>query len=158
MVSSSEAGPIDSASAARSSRNRWRAMGAGRFARMILRDCASGWAPATARRKSSSSGSEPIEEFFRVERGHAAAAGAGDGLAIDMVLHVARGEHAAHAGCGGHALGAAARHDVALAHVELATDDLRIRRVADGDEQALHGEVSLRPGLELLRAHAPHPP
>src|SRR6202008_4646469 len=104
-VSSTLAGPSDSASAARSSRIRCRATGGGRLPRRCLRRWTSGWASATARRNSSSSsGGEPIEVLFRVQRGHAAAAGAGDGLAVDVVLHVAGGEDSLHAGGARHAL------------------------------------------------------
>ena len=40
------------------------------------------------------------EEFLGVERGHAAGAGGGDRLAVDLVHHVAAGEHAGDAGPG----------------------------------------------------------
>src|SRR3954462_10667827 len=121
MTSSRLTGPRDSVRTARSSRSR--CLGTGEIrarcgaARFLV---ARGFASATARRKSSSlSGAEPIEIFLGVERGHAPAAGAGDRLAIDMVLHIARSEDAFDARRRGHALGSAARDDVAVAHVEL---------------------------------------
>ena len=45
-----------------------------------------------------------LQEALGVQRRHAAGAGAGDGLAINVVLHVAGGKHARHAGHGGKAL------------------------------------------------------
>ena len=46
-------------------------------------------------------GPMPVEIALGIERGHAAGSGAGHRLAVDMVLHVARGEHArdARRGC-----------------------------------------------------------
>src|SRR6185503_9114410 len=63
---------------------------------------------------------QAIQVLLGVERGHAAAAGAGDGLAVHMVLDVAGGEHARHAGGRGEALAAAAGDDIAVFHLELA--------------------------------------
>src|SRR5919112_1172874 len=105
MASSIDTGPSDSSSTARSSCIRCLGTGAGCREWTTLRGEARGCASATALRKSSSSGGEAIEEFLRVERGHAAGPGAGDRLPVDVVLHVAGGEDALHAGGGGHAFG-----------------------------------------------------
>ena len=43
-------------------------------------------------------GLHPLQIFVRVERGHASGAGRGDGLAIDMIGHIAGGEYAGDAG------------------------------------------------------------
>src|SRR5450830_573111 len=75
-----------------------------------------------------------------VERGHAAGAGAGDGLAVDMILHVAGGEHAIDAGGGGEAFETGAGLDIAVVHVKLAVEDAGVGFVADGDEQAVQGD------------------
>ena len=56
---------------------------------------------------------ERVQVALGIERGHAAGAGAGDGLAVDVVLHVAGGEHAGDVGGGGVALVAALGDDVA---------------------------------------------
>nr|GEU28440.1 hypothetical protein [Tanacetum cinerariifolium] len=82
-----------------------------------------------------------FEVALGIQRGHAAGAGAGDGLAVDMVLHVAGGKHAGSGGGGGHAFGARAGLDVAVVHVQLAFEDARVRLVADGHEQAVHGDL-----------------
>ena len=89
-----------------------------------------------------------------VERRHAAGAGRRHRLAIDVVGDVARGEHARHRGRRRVAFAAALDLDVAAGHVELAFEDLRVRRVADRDEHAVHGEVLRRAGLHVLEAHA----
>jgi hypothetical protein len=47
---------------------------------------------------------EAVEIALGVERRHAAGAGAGDGLTVDVVLHVTGGEHAGNAGGRGVAL------------------------------------------------------
>src|SRR5690606_4665136 len=82
-----------------------------------------------------------IQPALCVQGGHAAAGGAGDSLAIDVVLHVAGGEDARHRGHGGHALQAAAGGDVAVVHVQLALEDAGVGLVADGDEGAGHVQV-----------------
>src|SRR6185436_498995 len=74
-----------------------------------------------------------------VERGHAAGAGGGDGLAVDVVDGVAAGEDALDVRDGGIVV----RSDdvAALVELELPRVHLRVRRVADGDEEPLGGEV-----------------
>src|SRR6201988_4278857 len=157
IASSSDTGPArDSARAARSSRSLWGGRGGGVSGRSTTRrDSASGATPATALRKSSSSG-EPIEKFLRVERGHATAARAGHGLAINVILHVPGGEHSRHAGRGGKTLPTAAGDDVAVFHLELPGEELGIRRMPDGDEQAFRGDLAHRAALEISCLHAAH--
>src|SRR5690606_37405690 len=81
---------------------------------------------------------ERIELALGVERGLAAGGGRGDGLAVDMVLHVAGGEHAGDAGGRGIAVTPATGDDVATFHVQLAFEDIGVRLVADGDEYAVN--------------------
>src|SRR5436190_23954292 len=99
-----------SASAARSSRRLCRGTGGGGGTAGACRSVrASGSTSATASRKSASRGDLVIEILLRVECGHAAAACARDGLPVDVVLDIASGEDAPHAGFGGAAVAAAAR-------------------------------------------------
>src|SRR5450759_2855201 len=97
---------------------------------------------------------QAVQVFLRVQCRHAARAGAGHGLAIDMVLHVARREYAGHAGGSGIALLTAAGEDVAVLHFELPLEDLRIGRVADGDEQSMNLEFLGAAGLDVLDAYS----
>ena len=69
-----------------------------------------------------------------------------------MVLHVAGGKHAGHAGLGGKALQAALRLDVAAFHVQLALENVRIGRMADGDETALQRDVFRRAAVDTADA------
>ena len=64
------------------------------------------------------------------------------GLAVDVVLHVAGGENAGDAGLGGVAFASAPGHEVAALHFELAGEQVGIGFVADGDEDAVDGEVA----------------
>src|SRR5437764_13243074 len=57
-----------------------------------------------------------LEEALRIQRRHAAGARRGDGLAVDVVLHIARCEDARHAGHRCEAAEAGARDDVAVLH------------------------------------------
>src|SRR3954470_21641496 len=98
------------------------------------RGARSGFTSRVARLKSSSpstfafgSGGEGIEVLLGVERRHAAGAGAGHRLPVDVILDVAGGENALHAGCGGEALAPAAGDDIAVFHFELAGEKLGIR-------------------------------
>ena len=80
------------------------------------------------------------EEPLGVEGRHAAGARRGDRLAVDVVLHVAGREDARDVRLGRAGL----RHEVAvLVVVELVDEELRVRVVADRDEE--------RAGLDLLR-------
>src|SRR5262245_12313328 len=74
------------------------------------------------------------EETFRLERRHAALAGGGDRLPIDVIGHIACGKHAWHRRCRRERCGL----DVARAlHLHLSHEQLGCRRVADGDEHAV---------------------
>ncbi|MPM35580.1 hypothetical protein SDC9_82173 [bioreactor metagenome] len=98
-----------------------------------------------------------FQETLGVEGCHAARSCAGDGLAVDVVLHVAGGEHAVHAGLGGKAFQAALGDDVAgLVHFQVALEDFGVGRVADGDEAALQGDVFYLAVLCALDADAGH--
>src|SRR4051794_15857244 len=79
------------------------------------------------------------EPALGVERGGAARAGRGDGLAVGVVDEVAAGEHAVEVGARGRRL----NDDVALAvEVDLAAHELVAGIVADRDEKA--GRVEVR--------------
>src|SRR5450755_1653977 len=82
-----------------------------------------------------------LEETLGVEGGHAAGAGAGDRLPVDVILDVAGGKDAGHAGHGREAVEAAPAQDVAVAHFELAPEDVGVGRMSDGDEAAGDGEL-----------------
>src|SRR5450759_4948973 len=97
---------------------------------------------------------QAVQVFLRVQCRHAARAGAGHGLAIDMVLHVARREYAGYAGGGGIALLTAVGEDVAALHFELALEDLCIGRVADGDEQPMHFKFLGSAAVDVLDAYS----
>src|SRR5580700_4514683 len=76
-----------------------------------------------------------LEVTVRIERGHAARAGGGDGLAVDVIGYVAGGKHPGNAGGGGITVESAPDGEVALAHRELAVEKCGIGGVADGDEE-----------------------
>src|SRR5687767_10041434 len=74
------------------------------------------------------------EEFLRIEGGHAAGAGGGDGLAVDLVLHVAARKHALDTG----ARAAGLDPDIAVAiEIEMAAEQLGRGLMPDRDEAAI---------------------
>ena len=81
------------------------------------------------------------QEPLGVERGHRARAGRGDRLAIRVVDDVARGEDAGDVRRRRAGLGDQVPRSVV---VELVEEELGVRVVADGDEEALRGDL---PGL-----------
>src|SRR3989454_4545641 len=99
---------------------------------------------------------QTVQVLFRVERRNAAAAGARHRLPIDMVLHVAGGEHPRDAGRAGVALAPSARDDVSALHLQLAFENAGIRSVAHGDEQSLYRELLGCACLDVLDADAAH--
>ncbi len=90
-----------------------------------------------------------LQITIRVQRRHAAGAGGGDRLAIDMILHVAGGEHARNTGGGGIALVAGLGLDVTAVHFQLPLEEGGVGGVTDGDEHALHGEFLFLAALVL---------
>jgi hypothetical protein len=54
---------------------------------------------------------------------HAAGSCTGNGLAVDVVLHIAGGKDAGHTGLGGKALETALSDDVATRHVKLTVEN-----------------------------------
>src|SRR5688572_15919557 len=85
------------------------------------------------------------EPALGVERGLAAHARGGDGLAVGAVGDVARGEDALDVGRG--APGVLELHVARGVGGDLALEEARERRVADRDEEALHRQLRA-----LLRA------
>src|SRR5882724_5668409 len=58
-----------------------------------------------------------------------------------MILHVARRKHAGYAGRRRATLVAAFGDDVAIYHIDLALEDLRVRRMADGNENTVQRQI-----------------
>ena len=86
------------------------------------------------------------EEALGVERAHAARAGGGHGLPVDVVLHVADREHARDVRLGRARL----RDQVAgLVVVELVEEELRVRVVADRHEEPVGRVVDHLVGLDV---------
>src|SRR6185369_8991450 len=93
-----------------------------------------------------------VDVVFGVERGHAAGAGGGDRLAVDVILDVAAGEDARDVG-----LRAVVRDDVTVAiELELTLEQRRVRRVPDGDEYAGHWNLGPLAGLAVADDHRGH--
>src|SRR5437764_1398486 len=68
------------------------------------------------------------------------------------ILHGPRGEHTLHAG-----LGSVVGRDVAiLVHVQLTPEQIGVRGVADGDEQAPHIEHGLLAGGDVAEPYTGH--
>ena len=74
-----------------------------------------------------------FQKSLGVERGHAAGACAGDGLAVYMVLDIAGGKRAGHAGLGGKALVAAVGDDVEIIPVASLEEALEALAERGGD-------------------------
>ena len=90
------------------------------------------------------------KEALRVERGHTSRAGGGDRLAVGVILHVAGGEHPGHVRLGRPGL----RHEVArLVVVELVDEQLRVRVVADRDEDAVDLRLPRVAGRRVAQPH-----
>ena len=75
-----------------------------------------------------------LQKTLCIQRGHAARRGARDRLTVDVILHIARGKHAGHAGLRGKALLAALGDDVAVFQLQLVFENIGIGRMANGDE------------------------
>ena len=80
--------------------------------------------------------------LVRVQRRHATRPGAGNGLPIDMILHIAGSEHTGQGGGGCVTLIAGFRDDVPIHHVELASKNIGIGLVADGDKATFEDEIA----------------
>ena len=88
-----------------------------------------------------------------VERAHTARAGGGDGLPVDVVLDVADGEHARDVRLGRAGL----RDQVAvLVVLELVDEELRVRVVADRDEEAAGLDLERLARLGVAQPDAGH--
>ncbi len=91
------------------------------------------------------------EEALRVEGRHAAGAGGGDGLPVDVILDVAGGEDTRDVRRGGAGL----RDEVpVLVVIELVDEERCGRIVADRDEDAVGGHVPHLVGHRVAQAHA----
>src|SRR5204862_6103099 len=75
----------------------------------------------------------------------------------DVVLYVARGEHARDAGRAGVTLAPAAGDDVSAFHLELSFKNAGIRGVSHGDKQPLKIDLLRSAGLDVFNADAGYP-
>src|SRR5688572_8111830 len=113
--------------------------------------------PASASHSAGSMAEILVEVLVRIQRCHAARARRSDGLALDVVRHVAGRKYTGNTRGGSRAVGAAPDREIAVLHVELAGEDSRVGRMADGDERA--GDVDFLDGAVSGRrfdAHAIH--
>ncbi len=93
-----------------------------------------------------------FQPAFHIDRGAAAIAGGGNGLAIAMIGNVASGKDARDVG---HRM--FDRHDIAdLIHIDDALEELSIWLMADRQEDALHRQVHLFARSRVADAHARH--
>src|SRR4051794_8587401 len=90
-----------------------------------------------------------LEPALRVDRRAAAVTGSGHGLAIAMVMDVARDEDTLDLRCG-----LAAHLEIAhRVHVEPAPEDLRVRSIADRDEHAVEGQLARLARARVAQSH-----
>ena len=95
---------------------------------------------------------QPFQILLGVDRRHAAGAGGGNRLTVDVILDVARGEDARDVGAR-----AVVRQDVAVrVHLELTLEERRVRRVADRDEHAVDASVFRSPVSVFLSTMPVH--
>src|SRR5919108_380854 len=93
-----------------------------------------------------------FEKSLRVNGSHAAGASSGHRLAVNIVLHVAAGEHAGNIG-----FGTIVSQDVTGGvHIQLPDEKFRIRLMPDGDEEAVSFEVFRLPGPYVLEPDPGH--
>lgn len=85
-----------------------------------------------------------------VECGSAAHPGCGNRLAIDLVSYVASGENPRNGSAGGSAFN---DYVTILVRIDLAVEERGLRIAADGDEDAVGGDLLLFAGLHVLDGH-----
>ena len=78
-----------------------------------------------------------VEEFFGIECRHAAEAGRGDGLSVDLIGDIAGREYPWNRGCGSATLKSGFDAQVAVAHVQLAFEQRCVRGVSNGNEKPM---------------------
>src|ERR1700692_402669 len=88
-----------------------------------------------------------FQKLFDFDRGHAAATGGRDGLAVAPVLHIAAGVNAVDAG-----VYIVVRFEIAVrVGVELVREHLRVGFVTDAEEERAGGEVPNFAGLYIAQ-------
>ena len=98
-----------------------------------------------------------LQVFVRIERRHAAGAGRGDRLTVDVVGYIARCEHARHAGRGRLAVASALDHDVTAAHLELSLEQLRVRLMPTAMNTPSTGIIARALAVQSAQAHSGDP-
>ena len=99
---------------------------------------------------------ECLKVALGIECGHASGASAGDGLTIDMILHIAGGKHTRNIGRSGIAFQPAARFDVAIIHLELSSKEIGVGLMPNRDKDTLKCKLLRGPGARMTNAHARH--
>ena len=91
-----------------------------------------------------------LKEPLGIQRCHAAGAGAGDGLTVHVVLHIARGKNAGHAGHRGKTLQAGLRDDVAVFHLKLQGCFIAIGHQPNTD--IFKGQLEMKDGYIITKS------
>ena len=99
---------------------------------------------------------DSLQEALSIERRHAACASASDRLTVDVILHIAGGKDARNAGHCGQGVQTVACDDVAILHLQLAFEDLRVWPVSNGDEAALQIHVLGAAVSGIFQSNAGH--
>ncbi len=95
-----------------------------------------------------------LKKSLGIQSSHATRSRAGNGLAVDVILHIACGKHARHAGHGGKALQAALGHDIAIVQGQVALENFSVGRVANGNKAAFEFQILQGAVFGGLQAHA----
>ena len=82
-----------------------------------------------------------VEEFLGVQCRHAAEPGARHRLTVDLVRDISGGEYTGDTRLCSHAVEPGIDHDLAVLHVQLAFEDVRVWHMPDGDKDAFYGQV-----------------
>ena len=76
-----------------------------------------------------------------IQGGHATRTCAGDGLAVNVILHIARCKDPLDTGHRGKTLEPALGDDVAVLHLKLVGEDLGVGLMSNGNEAALYAQI-----------------
>ena len=95
-----------------------------------------------------------IQKPLRIKRCHTAGACAGDGLAIDVIHHVAACKDAGNAGLGRLTFGTAAYLDIAAGHIKVPFKNTGVGLVPDGDEDTMQSHIFGAAAIGCSNSHS----
>ena len=94
-----------------------------------------------------------VQIAFSIQSGHATCSSRSYGLTVDLVCNITCGEYTGNTGRSGIAFASAFYFQIAIVHVQLTFKQAGVRRVANGNKNAIYCQIFRSASIGILDTH-----